>query len=140
MYYLVSQSPYIVIYKLDYVSRVILMICSQLKVNQTTFINENIDYLLSMWLIKNYQLAKFPWFIAASASLNDFFNDHIETLTISILRHKSEILKDFVLVIAGDSMATIIEVSWDIFYFYRINMFINTCIYLCLYSPSSPIV
>lgn len=88
------------------------MICTQLDVDHTTFINENIEYLLSMWLIKNYQLAKFPWFLAPCCSQNDFFNDHIETLTICILRHKSDILKDFVPLIAGESMASIIDVTY----------------------------
>lgn len=97
---------------LDYVCRVTLMICKQLDVDHATFINENIEYLLSMWLIKNYQLARFPWFLSPSATQNDFFNDHIETLTICILRHKSEILKDFVPLISGESMTSIIEVIY----------------------------
>lgn len=123
--------------KLDYVSRVVLMICKQLDVDHATFIQENIEYLLSMWLIKNYQLAKFPWFLAPCTTQNDFFNDHIETLTICILRHKSEILKDFVPLIAGESMASIIDVT----NFTLDKKFINfNLAFVGVYSQSSHIV
>lgn len=108
--FIILVNDFTIIWGLDYVCRVVQMICTQLNVDHATFINENMEYLLSMWLIKNYQLAKFPWFLAPCSTQNDFFNDHIETLTICILRHKSDILKDFVPLITGETMSSIINV------------------------------
>lgn len=68
-------------------------------------VNENISYLVSEWLIRNYKLADFPWYMTTMESLNDFFRANVNAITICILRHRPNGLSDFSTVMGETSEA-----------------------------------
>lgn len=82
-----------------------------MNIDHATIITENIDYLLSKWLINDYKMSKFPWYLTPSPSQSDFFYDYLGPVTIAILRNQPLILGDFVTKIPGESMRSIVEVS-----------------------------
>lgn len=58
-------------------------------------VNENISYLFSEWLVRNYPMTDFPWYLTTKKSQNDFFRDNVNAMTICILRHQPNALEDF---------------------------------------------
>lgn len=96
--------------------------CDHLKIDHTTMIKENISHLLAMWLIKDYKMDKFPWYITPCQSQSDFFSDNLETLTICVLRHRSDLLDNFVALIPGETISSMIEVIISIYtFFFSVN-------------------
>lgn len=65
-----------------------------MKTEHKQLIDDNMFYLISEWLIIGNPLASFPYFLT-SDSLNDFFFEYINVITICILRHKSNDLEMF---------------------------------------------
>lgn len=76
-------------------------------------INENISYLVGEWLIRNYQLAEFPWYLTTNESQNDFFRVNVNAVTICILRHQPNVLAEFANAI-GKSAEPLMKVIDDI--------------------------
>lgn len=70
-------------------------LCDHHKMDREMLVNENISYLVSEWLIRNYQLGDFPWYLTKKESQIDFFRDNINVMTICILRHQPSALGDF---------------------------------------------
>lgn len=94
---------------LECIANVILMLCEHLKVDHSTIIEESIIFLLGKWLIKNYKIGKFPWYLTPCVSQSDFFYDYLGIVTVSILRHRPKILADFVPIMPGETMRSVVE-------------------------------
>lgn len=73
-------------------------------------VNENISYLVSEWLIRNYKLSDFPWYLTTMESLKDFFRVNVNVITICILRHRPNGLSEFATVM-GESAEALMKVS-----------------------------
>lgn len=85
------------------------MLCKHLNVDHATIIEESISFLLGKWLIKNYNISKFPWYLTPSLTQSDFFYDYLNVVTVSILRHRPQILVDFVSIMPGETMHSVVE-------------------------------
>lgn len=73
-------------------------------------VNENVFYLMCEWLVRNYPMAGFPWYLTTKESQSDFFRDNIDAMTICILRHQPGALGDFA-IIMDENETELIKVS-----------------------------
>lgn len=78
----------------NFIKPALEQITNFMKTDHKKLIDDNMCYLITEWLIIGYPLAKFPFFLT-SDSLNDFFFEYINVITICILRHKSNDLEMF---------------------------------------------
>lgn len=84
---------------------IVSALCHHHKMDHDMLVNENISYLISEWLIRNYKLADFPWYLTTNKSQNDFFRVHVSAITICILRHQPNVLGEFATVMGENAEA-----------------------------------
>lgn len=68
-------------------------------------VNENISHLVGEWLIRNYQLGDFPWYLTTKESQIDFFRENVNVMTICLLRHQPGAIGDFARVMQENTEA-----------------------------------
>ncbi|KAJ6636448.1 Serine-protein kinase ATM, partial [Pseudolycoriella hygida] len=74
---------------------IVLALCCHHEMGPEMLVNENLSYLVSEWLIRNYQLEDFPWYLTNEKSQNDFFRGNVKDVTICILQHRPNALGHF---------------------------------------------
>lgn len=91
-------------------------------------VNENISYLVSEWLIRNYPMVDFPWYLTTKESQNQFLRDNVNTMTICILRHQPNALGDFAAVMGENIealMKVILIISFFCIFYSKVKILIN---------------
>lgn len=84
---------------LETIHPIVSALCDHHKIDQSMLVNENIPYMISEWLKRNYQLADFPWYLTTKESQKEFFRDNLDAMTICIVRHQPSALGDFAKVV-----------------------------------------
>lgn len=88
-------------------------ICQALNIDKGLAVSENLSYILAKWLIKDYPMAKFPWYITTSLTQSDFFYDHIQMLTLNILSNRPNILEQLVSLMPNETMLSVVKVVFN---------------------------
>lgn len=83
------------LFNLEKIRPIISALCDYHQMDHDMLVNENISYLVSEWLVRNYSMVDFPWYLTTRESQSDFLRDNVSTMTICILRHQPAALDDF---------------------------------------------
>lgn len=94
------------------INLVLNKICETMNIDKSVVIMENISYILSKWLIKEYRMAEFPWQMTISPTQSDFFYDYIQIITFNILSYSPNLLEDYVNLIPNETISTVIKVFY----------------------------
>lgn len=85
-------------------------ICKTMNIDKHVVLMENISYILSKWLIKEYRMAAFPWQMTISSTQSDFFQDYIQIITFNILSYSPNLLDEYVNLMPNETTSTVIKV------------------------------
>lgn len=113
---------------IEKIAPIISALCDHHKMDHDMLVNENISYLVSEWLIRNYPMVDFPWYLTTKESQNQFLRDNVNTMTICILRHQPNALGDFAAVMGENIealMKVILIISFFCIFYSKVKILIN---------------